>query len=101
MQTKIKLGRFTRSFIYASVAVILGLGLGEAVIALEILGPRTDLDKTMLQQRIASAREIHQVLSSPLPAVEPLPPITTRLASSRAVQVASQPSAKNPWSQFR
>jgi hypothetical protein len=98
MQTKMKLGRFTKSFIYASVALILGLGLGEAVIALEILGPRTEVDKTLLQHRIASAREINQALDTPPPPVEPLPPITARLANSQAVQVASRPSAKNPWS---
>jgi hypothetical protein len=93
-----KLGRFTRFSIYAGVALMIGLGLGEAVIGLEILGPGTGVDKTMLDQRIASAREINQALSTPLPPIEPLPPITAKLANSRAVQVASSPSsARNPW----
>ena len=94
-----KLGGFTKIFIYASVALMTGLGLSEAVIALQILGPRTEVDQTVLEQRIASAREISRALSTPLPPLEPLPVITAQLANSRAVRVASSPSsARNPWS---
>ena len=94
-----KIGRFTRYFIYAAVALIIGAGLGEAVIALEILGSRAEVDNTLLQQRIAGAREIKQVLNTPLPPIEPLPPVTAQLANSRAAQMAStHSSAKNPWS---
>ena len=93
-----KTGRFTRFFIYAGTALLIGLSVSQAVIALEILGPRVQVDKTLLDQRIASSREIKQALSTPLPPVEPLPPITAQLANSRAVQMASSPSSKNPWS---
>jgi hypothetical protein len=93
-----KLGGFTKIFIYASVALMTGLGLSEAVIALQILGPRTEVDQTVLEQRIASAREISRALSTPLPPLEPLPVITAQLANSRAVRVASPSSARNPWS---
>ena len=93
-----KTGRFTRFFIYAGTALLIGLSVSQAVIALEILGPRVQVDKTLLDQRVASSRDIKQALSTPLPPVEPLPPITARPANSRAVQVASSPSSKNPWS---
>jgi len=94
-----KPGRFTTFFLYAAAAFIIGLVLSEAVIALEILGPRTAVDKTLLDQRIASSREIQQALRTPLPPIEPLPPITAQLANPRAIKVASSPSsAKNPWS---
>lgn len=91
-------GRFTKLFIYSGTALLIGLGISQAVVALEILGPRVQVDKTLLDQRIASSREIKQALSTPLPPVEPLPPITAQLANSRAIQTASSPSAKNPWS---
>jgi len=92
-------GRFTKVFIYAGAAVVAGLVLGETVIALEILGPRTEVDSTLLQQRIANSREIKKALSTPVPPPEPLPPITAHLANSRAVQAASSSSpAKSPWS---
>jgi hypothetical protein len=94
-----RLGRFTKFFLYAGAALVAGLVVSEAVIALEILGPRTEADKTLLDQRLASSREIKQALSTPLPPIDPLPPITAHLANPRAVQVASAPpSSKNPWS---
>lgn len=94
-----KPGCFTRFFIYAGTALLIGLSVSQAVIALEILGPRVQVDKTLLDERIASSREVKQALSTPLSPVEPLPPITAQLANSRAVKMASSPSsAKNPWS---
>jgi hypothetical protein len=42
-------------------------------------------DKTVLDQRIASAREIREALSRPLPPVAPLPPITAKVAKPNSV----------------
>ena len=39
---------------------------------------------TVLDQRIASAREIREALSKPLPQAEPLPPISTKLVNPNA-----------------
>ena len=91
-----KVGRFTKFVIYAGAALVAGLVASETVIGLEILGPRNEVDKTLLQQRIASSREIQKALSTPVPPPGPLPPITAHLANAQSVQTAS--SAKNPWS---
>jgi hypothetical protein len=93
-----KVGRFTKFVIYAGAALVAGLVASETVIGLEILGPRNEVDKTLLQQRIASSREIQKALSTPLPPPEPLPPITAHLANAKTAQTASSSSAKNPWS---
>jgi len=47
-------------------------------------------EKTVLDQRIASAREIREALSRPLPAIEPLPPITAKVAKNNVNVAARQ-----------
>jgi hypothetical protein len=53
-------------------------------------------EKTILDGRIASAREIKESLRRPIPRPEPLGPITAKLASPRgsAVVAASVPEKK-------
>ena len=94
-----KLGFVTRSFLWSGAALVAGLGLAEAVVGMQLLGPSTEVENTLLAQRIANGREIRHALSTPLPPLEPLPPITAQVANAPAVKVASSPSSrKNPWS---
>jgi hypothetical protein len=94
-----KLGFFTRSFLWGGGALVAGLGLAEAIVGMQLLGSNTGAENTLLAQRIANGREIRQALSTPLPPLEPLPPITAKVANAPAVQMASsQLSRKNPWS---
>jgi hypothetical protein len=77
---------------------MLGLGLAEAVIAMQMLGPSNEVENTLLAQRIASGREIREALNKPLPPIEPLPAVTAKLANPPAVKIADSASRKNPWS---
>jgi hypothetical protein len=51
-------------------------------------------EKTILDERIATAREIRDVLSKPQPPIEPLPPITAKLANPHPTKVVGLDSKK-------
>jgi hypothetical protein len=51
-------------------------------------------EKTVLDERIATAREIKEVLRRPIPRPEPLGPITAKLANPQASKTASAPDKK-------
>jgi hypothetical protein len=97
-QMKMKPSRPVLLLLYGTLAFATGLGISEATISSEVLGPRSDIERTLLEQRIASDREIRGSLRTPLPAVAPLPPITAKLSKPDAVKVAArQPNRRNPW----
>jgi len=51
-------------------------------------------EKTVLDERIATAREIKEALRRPLPRPEPLGPITAKLANPQGSKMASAPEKK-------
>ncbi len=64
--------------IFAALAII-ALGLMAIVQASAALSPTGARDKTVLELQVESAREIRRALAVPV-VVEPLPPITARMA---------------------
>jgi hypothetical protein len=54
------------------------LGIAMVVKASTAISQRTDRERTLLDLRLESAREIQQALAKPLPPVEPLPVITRK-----------------------
>lgn len=80
--------------VYAGVCGTLALGTGYGFSYFTAAsGENAKLsrtEKTVLDQRIASAREIREALSRPLPPVEPLPPITAKVAKNNQVAAREQ-----------
>jgi hypothetical protein len=81
--------------VLAVVLVGLGLGLSRAVEKASEFSQRPQQKQTLLDRRIESSREIRAALSKPLPAPEPLQPITAKLAHPAASRVASREPAKS------
>src|SRR6478672_4146327 len=69
------------------VACGVGYALIRATVATADARAESKREKTILDQRIATAREIREILSKPQPRVEPLPPITAKLANPRPSKV--------------
>jgi hypothetical protein len=68
-----------------SVAVVINAGAG--------LSQTAEIEKTLLDYRVESSREIRQALSKPVPRPEPLGPITAKLARSvEATKLAAKPN---------
>ena len=53
-------------------------------------------EKTVLDERIATAREIRAILSKPQPPIEPLPPITAKVANLHPTKVVGMDSKHRP-----
>ena len=70
--------------IYVSVlgilALIVGYGFTKVTVASEEATRRSEQEKTVLAERIESAREIRRALARPVPPPDPLPPVTAKLA---------------------
>jgi hypothetical protein len=82
-------------FIYASVfgvlALVVGYGFTKVTMASEEAARRSEQEKTLLNERIESAREIKRALARPVPPPEPLPPITAKLANPTKVANPEEP----------
>ena len=71
-----------------SLALVINAGAG--------LSHTAEIEKTLLDYRVESSREIRQALSKPIPRPEPLGPITAKLARSmEATKLAAQPKLSN------
>ena len=81
---------------YGTMALAMGLGISQAAISLEIFGPRSDAERTVLEQRVESAREIKASLHKPLLPIAALPPITAKLANPVKAAAREQPG-RVPW----
>jgi hypothetical protein len=72
--------------IYAGVlgvlALVVGYGFTKVTVASEEAARRSEQEKTVLAERIESAREIRRALARPVPPPDPLPPITAKPANS-------------------
>src|SRR6476659_7015757 len=79
----------TISLLVGIALVCVGLGLTAVVKAASALSQQTQRERTMLDLRMESSREIRQALAKPLPQPEPLPPITARLHHAAGFAVAS------------
>jgi len=67
-----------------SLALVINAGAG--------LSHTAEIEKTLLDYRVESSREIRQALSKPIPRPEPLGPITAKLARSlEATTLAAKP----------
>jgi hypothetical protein len=76
---KANLGLPTLVTIYGGLALAIGLAISQAVALSGLLGA-PEPGQTALDRRVVNAREIKKALHTPLPAVEPLPPISSKLA---------------------
>jgi hypothetical protein len=94
---KMKPARSVILLTYGTLALATGLGISATAISLEILGPRSDPDQTVLEQRVESAREIEAALHKPLPAIAALPSITAALANPGKVAARGH-SGRGTWS---
>jgi hypothetical protein len=76
--------------VYCGVLILLAAGIGfgvtKVVGAAANLSQRSTPEKTLLDERIFSARSIKEALAKPVPSAEPLPAITARLASKERSQ---------------
>ena len=79
----------TISLLVGIALVCVGLGLTAVVKAASALSQQTQRERTLLDFRMESSREIRQALAKPLPQPEPLPPITARLHHAAGFAVAS------------
>jgi hypothetical protein len=84
--------------VYVGVLGTLALCVGYAYssVTFETEGWETQSrrEKTVLDERIATAREIKEALRRPLPRPEPLGPITAKLANPQGSKMASAPEKK-------
>jgi hypothetical protein len=77
---KTRLGLPTQVAIYGGLALAIGLGISQAVVAAGLIAAPPEPGQTSLDHRVSNTREIKKALRTPLPAVEPLPPISSKLA---------------------
>ena len=71
--------------VFGVLALLAGFIFTKATIASEEADGRAEREKTVLNGRIESAREIRRALARPVPPPDPLPPITAKLAHPEKV----------------
>jgi hypothetical protein len=85
--------------VYSTVVATVILGGGW--VAASVIGNPEEVTesqrtKSILDERIATAREIKAILARPQPKIEPLPPITATLANPNASKVAIRSPLDQP-----
>src|SRR5215203_3432688 len=68
--------------LFGILALIVGYGVTRVTMASEEANRRAQQEKTLLNGRIESAREIRRALARPVPPPERLPPIAAKPANS-------------------
>jgi hypothetical protein len=85
--------------VYVGILGALALSVGYAYSSItfetEAGAAQSRREKTVLDERIATAREIKDALRRPLPGPEPLGPITAKLANPAGSKIASAPEKKS------
>ena len=97
---------FALAVYFAAIGTLLtcaGVGIGQVVKASAGLSQQAgERDKTLVELRAESAREIRHALAKPLPRPEPLSPITARVAHvAGSVVVASRTDRQKLMDQAR
>ena len=82
--------------IYAAVAAALIGGIGVGFAAVMLTAPQAERTKTALELRVESAREIKQALAQPIPAPEPLPPISSKVNKPVVKIAEAKPEPPKP-----
>ena len=75
-------------------------GVSQITVASELSNERGEQEKTILDQRIAAAREVKQALARGVPRPEPLPPVTAKAARLHASTVAAK-AAETPEKEIK
>jgi len=76
----------------AALVICSGLSLAVVINAGAGLSQTAEIEKTLLDTRVESSREIRQALAKPIPRPEPLGPVTAKLARSiEATKLAATP----------
>jgi hypothetical protein len=78
------------------VACGIGYGFIRTTVAIANARAESKRDKTILDERIASARKIRAILSKPQSPIEPLPPVTATLANPHPSQVVGLDNKRKP-----
>jgi len=76
------------------VACGVGYALIRTTVATADATAESKREKTVLDERIATAREIREILSRPQPPIEPLPPITAKRANPVPTKVVGMEGKK-------
>jgi len=74
----------------------IGYGFIRTMVATADARAESKREKTILDERIASAREIRTILSKPQSQIEPLPPITAQLANPRPSKEVGLDTKRKP-----
>ena len=82
--------------VVAALVICSSLSLALVINAAAGLSQTAEIEKTLLDYRVESSREIRQALSKPIPRPEPLGAITAKLARSmEATKLAAKPKLSN------
>jgi hypothetical protein len=90
--------KFVGYFVGSALLAVMALGLGRALV---IDDPGARAAKTLLEERIETARQIRRAIETPIPPPEPLPPITAKPAraqNTKPVASTDASSSKAPRS---
>src|SRR5215218_4059330 len=77
--------------LFGILALIIGYGFTKVTMASEEATRRAQQEKTLLNERVDSAREIRRALARPVAPPDPLPPITAKPANSTVTPELNRP----------
>jgi hypothetical protein len=83
---------FLRYFLSAAALAVIAVGLARALID----DPAGKAAKTKLDERIETARQIRKSLATPIPAPEPLQPITAKPLRSSSAKPVDGAESRTP-----
>jgi hypothetical protein len=86
------------AYIGALALPVLGVGVAMSNVNFDSFESRaaSEREKTILDERIANAREIKAALSKPIPRPEPLPPVTAKRSNPVPAAVAANTEKPKP-----
>jgi hypothetical protein len=80
--------------VLGTVALCAGYAYSNVNLNIEDGTGQSPREKTILDERIATAREVKEALRRPIPRPEPLGPITARVANPQGSKIVSAPEKK-------
>jgi hypothetical protein len=84
--------KFVGYFLGSVLLGVIALGLARALV---IEDPGARAAKTLLDERIETARQIRRAIETPIPPPEPLPPITAKPARAQNTRPAASTDASS------